>query len=80
MNQILIIIFFLINFAKSEEYYVRVSVIPEYEQNLVTVLISFDRQSDANVNKLSFTLPSNADSVYMINRDLQNQLYFQLCS
>ena len=76
MNHILIIIFFLINFTKSEEYYVRVSVIPEYEQNLVTVLMSFDRQSDANTNTLSFTLPNNTDSVYIINRGLKNQLDF----
>ena len=76
MNQILIIIFFLINFAKSEEYYVRVSVIPEYEQNLVTVLMSFDRESDDNVNTLSFTLPNNTDSVYIINRGINNQLGF----
>ena len=76
MNQILIIIFFLINFAKSEEYYVRVSVIPEYEQNLVTVLMSFDKKSDANVNTLSFTLPNKTDSVYIINRGIKNQLGF----
>ncbi|MFL3009112.1 MAG: hypothetical protein ACJZ14_07010 [Candidatus Neomarinimicrobiota bacterium] len=76
MNQILIIIFFLINFAKSEEYYVRVSVIPEYEQNLVTVLMSFDRESEDNVNTLSFTLPNNTDSVYIINRGINNQLGF----
>ena len=76
MNHILIIILFLINFLKSEEHYVRVSVIPEYEQNLVTVLMSFDRQSDANINTLSFTLPNNTDSVYIINRGLKNQLDF----
>ena len=76
MNQILIIIFFLINFSKSEEYYVRVSVMPEYEQNLVTVLMSFERDSDINFSTLSFTLPNNTDSVYIINRGLKNQLDF----
>ena len=76
MNQILIIIFFLINFVKSEEYYVRVSVIPEYEQNLVTVLMSYERESDVSFNTLSFTLPNNTDSVYIINRGINNQLGF----
>ena len=49
MNKILIIILFMIFFVKSEENYVRVSVIPEYEQNLVTVLMSFDRNNNINV-------------------------------
>ena len=76
MNQILIIILFLINVVKNEEYFVRVSVIPEYEQNLVTVLMSFDRVKNGNVNGFSFTLPNNIDSVYIINRGLQNELGF----
>lgn len=76
MNKILTIILFMIFFVKSEENYVRVSVIPEYEQNLVTVLMSFDRDNNIKVNTLSFTLPNNTDSVYIINRDLKNQLGF----
>ena len=68
----------MIFFVKSEENYVRVSVIPEYEQNLVTVLMSFDRNNNINVNTLSFTLPNNTDSVYIINRGLKNQLGFNL--
>jgi hypothetical protein len=76
MNQTLIIIFFLINFLKSEEYYVRVSIIPEYEQNLVTVLMSYDRLNNVNSDVLSFTVPNKTDSVYIINRGMKNQLGF----
>ena len=76
MNQILVILFFLINFLKSEEYYVRVSIIPEYEQNLVTILMSYEKLSAFDSNMLSFTIPNKTDSVYIINRDLKNQLGF----
>tara|TARA_B100001250_G_scaffold413954_1_gene449940 strand:+ start:1584 stop:2396 length:813 start_codon:yes stop_codon:yes gene_type:complete len=76
MNQILLIIFFLTNFVKSEEYYVRVSIIPEYEQNFVTVLMSYDRLSEVSTNVLSFTVPNKTDSVYIIDRSMNKQLGF----
>ena len=76
MNYYLIIIILVTNFAKSEENFVRMSIVPEYEQNLVTTLFSFNRIIKDESQILSFTLPDDIDSVYLINRSSNNQLGF----
>ena len=76
MNFFLILMFLLVNILQSTENYVRISIVPEYEQNLTTVLISVNRSNLDEDKELFFTLPDDVDSVYLINRNKNNQLSF----
>ena len=75
MNYLLIFFLFIISFVNSEENYVRISIVPEYEQNLVTVLISVN-QIDKEKGEFSFSLPNNTDSSYVIKKNDDGGLSF----
>ena len=77
MNLIIFLFLIVFNISKSEENYVRLAVIPEYEQNLVTVLISINKINLDGKKEFGFTLPDDVDSVYFIKKDDNNQISFK---
>ena len=44
------------------------SIVPEYEQNLTTILLSIERINIDKENDFSFTLPNDVDSVFIIEK------------
>ena len=55
----------------------RMSIIPEYDYNGVTILISGQRDSTNKGKLLSVTVPATTDSVLRIFTDNNNEIYFE---
>jgi hypothetical protein len=58
----------------------RMSIIPEYDQNMVTILFSGHRESVTQNNTFLFTVPSDVDSVSQIKTNPKGELEFVLIS
>ena len=72
-----LILFFIFSLIKGEEINnVRMSIVPEYEQNLTTILISIERINIDKENDFSFTLPNDVDSVFIIDKTNDGKLLF----
>ena len=52
------------------------SIVPEYEQNLTTILFSIQRINIDKQNDFSFTLPNDVDSVFIIDKTNDGKLVF----
>ena len=71
INKFKLILFFIISLINGDEINnVRMSIVPEYEQNLTTILLSIERINIDKENDFSFTLPNDVDSVFII--DIKN--------
>ena len=69
INKFKLILFFIISLIMGEEINnVRMSIVPEYEQNLTTILLSIERINIDKENDFSFTLPNDVDSVFIIEK------------
>ena len=58
----------------------RMSIIPEYDQNIVTILFSGHREGVTKNNPFLFTVPSDVDSVSLIKTNPNGELDFVLIS
>ena len=77
INKFKLILFFIISLIKGEEINnVRMSIVPEYEQNLTTILFSIQRINIDKQNDFSFTLPNDVDSVFIIDKTNDGKLLF----
>ena len=77
-NKFKIIFFFIISLIKGEEINnVRMSIVPEYEQNLTTILLSIERINIDKENDFSLTLPNDVDSVFIIEKTNDGKLIFK---
>ena len=54
------------------------SIIPEYDQNNVTILFSGHRADDTQKTAFLFTVPSDVDSVSLIKSNSDGELDFVL--
>ena len=78
INNFKLILFFIISLIKGEEINnVRMSIVPEYEQNLTTILLSIERINIDKENDFSFTLPNDVDSVFIIDKTNDGKLVFK---
>ncbi len=69
INKFKLMLFFIISLISGEEINnVRMSIVPEYEQNLTTILLSIERINIDKENDFSFTLPNDVDSVFIIDK------------
>ena len=69
INKFKLILFFIISLINGDEINnVRMSIVPEYEQNLTTILLSIERINIDKENDFSFTLPNDVDSVFIIDK------------
>ena len=59
---------------------IRMSIIPEYEENFTTILLNVDRINLDLKNDFSMTLPDDIDSVYLIDKIEENSLNFKSIS
>ena len=72
------ILFFIFSLIKGEEINnVRMSIVPEYEQNLTTILLSIERINFDEENDFSLTLPYDVDSVFIIEKTNDGKLVFK---
>ena len=55
---------------------IRMSIVPEYEQNLTTILLSIERINIDKEIDFSFTLPSDVDSIFIIDKTNDGKLLF----
>ena len=79
INKLILILFFIISLLKAEEINnVRMSIVPEYEQNLTTVLLIIERINIDEGNDFSFTLPNDVDSVFIIDKTNDGKLVFNI--
>ena len=78
INKFKLILFFIFSLINGEEINnVRMSIVPEYEQNLTTILLSIERINIDKENDFSFTLPNDVDSVFIIDKTNDGKLVFK---
>lgn len=81
INKLKLTLFFIFSFVNGEEINnVRISIVPEYEENLTTILLSLERINIDKKNNFSLTLPNDVDSVYIINKTDDGKLVFEAIS
>jgi len=78
INKFKLVLFFIISLINGEEINnVRISIVPEYEQNLTTILLSIERIKFDKENDFSITLPNDVDSVFIIDKTNDGKLIFK---
>ena len=77
-DKLKLILFFIVSLINGEEINnVRMSIVPEYEENLTTILISIERVNMDKEKDLSITLPNGVDSVFVIDKTDDGKLVFE---
>jgi len=73
-----ILFFFGVVYLMGDLNHGRMSIIPEYDQNIVTILFSGHRADDTKKTPFLFTVPLDVDSVSLIKNNPNDELDFVL--